>query len=701
MERLSAPRFALRALRFARGHALPLLLYAALAALMTWPLVAHMGAAVPGVGYDSWQNMWNMWWLKQAMLGLRNPYFTDALYYPYGTSLYLHTLNPINFILSLPVHALFGLVVAYNFVIVGSLCASGYTAYLLAHNVTGDRRAALVGGTVFATSGYLLAQVMGGHTHMVAAEWLPLAALALRRATAAPSRRRVLLAGALLAINVLCDWQYFLFITLWAAFYALAVAWGRRSLRAALPVVAALALAGLLVLPLLVPTARRALQTPTATTEGGAAFRTDHSVDLAGFLIPSQLHPLWGKAAARAQWFKSHMEIQNKTAYLGAPALALGLLALRRRAGRFWMLGAALFALLAMGPQLQVAGLITRVPLPAAAIYALPFANISRYPVRFVAIAMLALSVAAAIGARVLLQTLDRSASKHGLVRVHPRSSASMLVRGSSLLPAVLIALIALDNLASIPLVGIYIPPVYAEMARDGERYGIFEAPLSYRSSAAFLLYQTVHGKGIVGGYISRTQPDPLMGIPLIRTVANAQDEPDIVAQNPERIAASVFSYFNIRYLMLHSTGGALRYGDLSRLAGAAAGGAAPRPVDWMLRYTVALPAQPLPFIGLGEGWGAAQPTGDGGATRALAAPAALTIYSARPTHATFTIQLTSPSPATLTIRAGDRPLPPFPLTPGTQTLHVPLDLRAGETHITLQAAGGGVTVRAVDLASP
>jgi hypothetical protein len=665
-----------------RGHGLPLLLYAALAALMTWPLALNMGVAVQGVGYDSWQNMWNMWWLKRALLGLHNPYVTDALYYPYGASLYLHTLNPINFILSLPVHALFGLVVAYNFVIIGSLCASGYTAYLLAHDVTRDRPAALVGGAVFACSGYLLAQVMGGHTHMVAAEWLPLAALALRRLTASPGVRRALLAGALLAVNVLCDWQYFLFIMLWAVCYALAVAWARRSLRAALPIAAAAAVAVALVLPLLVPTARLALQTPSATTEGGAAFRTDHSVDLAGFLIPSQLHPLWGPAATRAQWFKSHMEIQNKTAYLGVPALALGLLALRRRSGRWWMLGAALFALLAMGPQLQLAGLITRVPLPAAIIYALPFANISRYPVRFVVIAMLALAVAAAIGVRQLLARLD--ATRPG--------------RASALLAAALVALVALDNLARLPLVGIYIPPVYAEMARDGERYGIFEAPLSYRSSAAFLLYQTVHGKGIVGGYISRTQPYPLMGIPLVRVIANAQDEPDIVAQNGERIASSVFSYFNIRYLMLHSTGGALRYGDLTRFAAAAAEGAPPEPVDWMLRYAVARPAQPLPFIGLGEGWGDPVPTGEGDATRELAAPAALTVYSARPARAALTITLASPAPGSLRASVGARALPPLALVAGSQTLRIPLDLPAGETPLLLEPQNGALTVRAVDL---
>lgn len=175
-----------RVSRLARYHGLPLLLYTALALLMTWPLAMHFTTAVSGIGYDSWQNMWNIWWLKEALLHGHNPYYTTAIYYPHGTSLLLHTLNPINFLISLPVHALFGLVAAYNFVVLFSLSVSGYTAYLLASDVTGDRRAGVVAGAAYASSAYLLAQVYGGHTNLMAAEWLPLAVLLLRRACLAP-----------------------------------------------------------------------------------------------------------------------------------------------------------------------------------------------------------------------------------------------------------------------------------------------------------------------------------------------------------------------------------------------------------------------------------------------------------------------------------------------------------------------------------
>jgi len=37
----------------------------------------------------------------------------------------------------------------------------------------------------------------------------------------------VLLAGLVVAINVLCDWQYFLFALLWGAWYALVQVWSQ------------------------------------------------------------------------------------------------------------------------------------------------------------------------------------------------------------------------------------------------------------------------------------------------------------------------------------------------------------------------------------------------------------------------------------------------------------------------------------------
>ncbi len=744
---------------------LPLLLYTTLALLMTWPLALQFTNTVPGNAYDSWQNMWNMWWLKEALLHGHNPYFTPMLYYPHGASLLLHTLNPINFLISLPVHALFGLVVAYNFVVIVSLTASGYTAYLLAHNVTGDRWAALVAGTIFATSGYLLSQALGGHTHMLAAQFLPLAVLALRRLTVpAPSTagspvavageparwsRRdelgaIVLAGMALAVNLLADWQYFLFILIWAAWYALTRWWagvvngGQRAIfrlpRDGQRICLAIGVALVLALPLAIPTARLADETPTATTEGGDAFRLEHSLDLADFFIPSQLHPLWGHLAERWQAYKSDTHIQNKTAYLGLVTLVLAGWGLRQREGRFWLLSALVFALLAMGPRLQMFGTMTNIPLPGAMLYELPLIRISRYPMRFVVITMLALALLAALGVTRLRQMLAERRQRACV----PSAIAPVAVgAGSEPAPtawmertvmAALIALIILDNLVTpFPLAGVYIPPIYQELAHDPEDFAILEAPFYYRSSPVYMLFQIIHGKPLVGGYTSRTLSYPLLEqIPLIRMFAYAQPAYDVIGQRPTEIASSVFDYFNIRYVMLHSTGGALRYNTLLRVAQAAANGESPReevatvlPSDArtasglrrtfgriipqaagsVLVYRVQSPAEPLPFLGIGQGWSEPVVQPDGVVQRQIAEAAELLIYSAHPHDVTVAFRLHSPGAGAVRLSANGHPLPPVALQAGINDLQIPLVLAESVTRLELHPDGTGpLTVEDVNM---
>lgn len=74
---------------------------------------------------DRDQNLWNLWWVRNSLLHLRNPFRTDFIYQPEAISLYFHTLHPLNGLISLPVQLLFGMVVAYNFVVFFSFVAAG------------------------------------------------------------------------------------------------------------------------------------------------------------------------------------------------------------------------------------------------------------------------------------------------------------------------------------------------------------------------------------------------------------------------------------------------------------------------------------------------------------------------------------------------------------------------------------------------
>src|SRR5919202_2423643 len=67
-----------------RYHLWAVLGYLALAVVVTYPAVAHFTTAVPGdLIADRDQNLWNRWWIREALGHLANPFHTGLLYYPY------------------------------------------------------------------------------------------------------------------------------------------------------------------------------------------------------------------------------------------------------------------------------------------------------------------------------------------------------------------------------------------------------------------------------------------------------------------------------------------------------------------------------------------------------------------------------------------------------------------------------------------
>ncbi len=113
----SAPASSEEAYISLRTHLLALLGYVVLTVLLTWPVAAKLFTEIPGGG-DAWHNVWNLWWVKQAVVsGQFNFYHTDLLYFPEGVNLYFHTLALTAGIMSLPLQLVgFNLLASYNLV---------------------------------------------------------------------------------------------------------------------------------------------------------------------------------------------------------------------------------------------------------------------------------------------------------------------------------------------------------------------------------------------------------------------------------------------------------------------------------------------------------------------------------------------------------------------------------------------------------
>lgn len=89
-----------------KWHLLAGLLYGALALWFTWPQAAVLGQAIVGgpiAEADGWQKVWNLWWVRTALLQGQNPLSTDLLYWPLVLPLGLQPIDLTNALLTLPV----------------------------------------------------------------------------------------------------------------------------------------------------------------------------------------------------------------------------------------------------------------------------------------------------------------------------------------------------------------------------------------------------------------------------------------------------------------------------------------------------------------------------------------------------------------------------------------------------------------------
>jgi len=227
-----------------------------LTVVLTYPLVTRFASAIPGDGFDGWQNYWNLWWVKVALLREHaQPFFTDLLDHPTGVGLLFHTLNPFNGLLTLPVQLAWGLLPAYNSVVLFSFAVGGFGAYLLARQVLGPGRGrlpAFAAGVIFTFSPFHIAHLLG-HMQVISLEWIPFYALYLVRIVGGAQNaipnpqypspnarspipntqyrkprtpcRDMLLAALFLILIGLCDWYYVLYCLLFTAVVLVWAGW--------------------------------------------------------------------------------------------------------------------------------------------------------------------------------------------------------------------------------------------------------------------------------------------------------------------------------------------------------------------------------------------------------------------------------------------------------------------------------------------
>lgn len=518
-----------------RQSILILIVYVLVAVAMTWPVAAHLGTHLPGGGDDLWVHQWTFWWVKESIAKGYNPLHTHLLFYPEGVSLATHNFAWLNIAAWLPLQAIVGSNAAYSLLFIDTFVLNGFAMFLLARKLTGSLPAAFVGGLVYGFWPYTLSHY--GHPNMMLTCWVPLALLYLHRTL---EDRRVcdaMLAALFLALTGITRWQLLVMggvsVLLYLAYRCLTSKSCRTRRTLKLLALTGLA-AGALMAPLAIPVVSAYLTQPSPED----AF-TDESLigqtDLLAYVLPGRNHPLWSDAAA--QVYDNFVDNKVYVAFVGYTTLALALWgSVRRwRQARFWLMAATVYVLLALGPQLRLDGqLYPQVPMPYRLVGDLWFVQILRKPDRFNIFLGLPLGMLAS----------------WGVAALSPKRSNLRL----SLLAGALGLLILREYaLVPYPIVQPAVPAWYGQLAQEPGDFAVLDLPMDTRSfDKHYGFYQTIHGKPLVAGHVSRPPQEAFSFIEGNALLSAFAQREQLRAQPNQDVNLETLAEAGIRYVVVH-----------------------------------------------------------------------------------------------------------------------------------------------------
>ncbi len=466
--------------------------------------------------------------------------------------------------------------------------------------------ASLLAGVLYAFASNRAIYATLGHYDMVTTQWIPFYALTLLQAlngkrSPAARRRSALLAGVFFAFNGLAEMITAVFLAIFTLIVVLVTLFSTQEYKdsnaqqsaatrnSQFPLSPLLLLgltAFLLWSPVLVPVLRQFLTSDFSLKGWGEAIPL--STDLFGWFRPTVLHPIFGGdlvaelrrvqlRALEGGGVDGFRDIN--TVFIGwvSGGLALlGLIVYRKRV-RVWAWTALTFGLFTLGPFLQINGqyrfnldgVETSFPLPYALLHFLPIIKANRAPNRNSVLLMLALAMLAAYGSYWLLGQLATWRQRQTTNNRRPSSVAPLSVASrfpTLLFASLLTGAVLFEHLAlPLPLSDHRVPAAYAQIAADPAPVAVMHAPLGWRNSFGVFgaertilqYYQSVHGKPMIGGNISRA-PDFKMGyferLPLFQAIRDVEFSGEVapgLAAAAQAQANELMYLYNVGYVLL------------------------------------------------------------------------------------------------------------------------------------------------------
>jgi len=454
-----------------------------------------------GGSWDSGQRIWDFWWTDKAVQqGNFLPYFTTMLYFPRGVSLAYHTLALFNGYQAVLFHRMIGMSfpAAYNTIAIIALLISAIGAYLLAFHLTHNKIAAFVAGIIFTFAPVHVSRLHFGHLGaFTSVQFLPWIILCIIKWGETRQWRYMIACAILTAAIGWQDLQIAFGTSLLIIILVLLFGHPRVDSRKFLLQCLVTALMILLLLfPVIYPMLRDSAEFKDQTNQTAASI--SNSPDLLDFISPDRsISLLWRVVLGRIgnQPLTDFYQIKGqKTVFIGVSVILLCIISLFtvsfKSTWRWWLI-AITFLVISLGPVLQINRAQVFHHMPYALFSYLPMVGAGREPARFGIFVVLPLAFITAI----FIEKIS-----HGSFR----NTLALLI----LCPLIYIELIAIPVKMDDRLVNV--PEYYYTISKQSTTQpgAILDVPYDLLGAVGpacnYMVYQTIHQRPIVSGYISR-----------------------------------------------------------------------------------------------------------------------------------------------------------------------------------------------------
>lgn len=518
-----------------------------LALVILLPITAHINSVAPGTGGDTYQNLWDIWWVGYATFTLHTSmWYTNLLYAPIGAGLAFQTMAPIASLLSVPFQAL-GLVTAYNILLLLGFAVSGLTMFILADYLVKNSYAAFIAGLVFAFSSFHMAEALS-HIDWMFIAWIPLAVYFFIKMLRA--EKPILNGIGLGIVFMLSEFmgdveQSIMLVLLFVIMLIIFLLYGQTrkkvlNIRFAASVLIFLLVAFLVgsfgYIPLI-----KAVTQPGALSSINSINNINHNMlwsdNLLSFFLPSPFNGVFHNISLSyySIFANGPTEDVSYITYTVLVLAAYGIYKDHKRTG-MWIAIAVIFGLLALGPYIQMGTGPAKIPGLYYAYTKIPVLNIIREPGRFDVVVEMALAIIAAFGAEALLEHHAFKGKTPRIMLLVGVITIIFLIESTGILNSAVASTITTQVAPA--------PGLFYQIGKTPLNFSILNLPALENSNSAYpslytgeaTYYTAITHKPLVGGYTTRnnlTDEELLFNIPLVIETSNLQTSGQFMYQSP------------------------------------------------------------------------------------------------------------------------------------------------------------------------